>query len=328
VSWEDVALEGDPLLVVALRDRKRRLEGRLVNVDASVHDPLREVASQALERVRAMDAVPYTPYVEPEEGEYLSVHTGSLKLRRTRREQAEAEEAEDADDTATLARIVEGADYLESVGPTAIVELPEESFYAQIICFRSGDTRVGFVTRTNPRQVLKRSIIPLGRTDDGDRLKRISKPELILEQDVHAIVTESEIAILNRRMFQYLVADTTLVASHVPEQVAVVEQAFAGRGFRLAPETREALESVATQSPRVANRLAAFAARIAGIDEDALRTGAGFVAQDLSPDDFIANGEITCTPDRIPELLDALEGRYFADSFSPEKRRADRFRRR
>jgi hypothetical protein len=43
--------------------------------------------------------------------------------------------------------------------------------------------------------------------------------------------------------------------------------------------------------------------------------------------DFVnAAGEVACEPDRIDELLDALEGRYLGDSFSKEKRRVDRFR--
>jgi hypothetical protein len=38
--------------------------------------------------------------------------------------------------------------------------------------------------------------------------------------------------------------------------------------------------------------------------------------------------ELECDPSRAVELLDALEGRFFGDAFSTEKRRADRFRKR
>jgi hypothetical protein len=326
MTWADVVLEGDPLLVVGLRDWKRRLEGRRVNVDETVHEPLRDVAAGTLARVQAMDAVAYSPYVEPEEGEYLSVDPAGLALKRTARERTEAEEAGEADETATLVRIVAAADYLDSIGPGAIADVPAGSFYAQIICLRSGDDRVGFVTRTNPRQIMKRSMIPLGRSDEGDRLKRISDPELVLEQDVHAIVKPDEIAILNRRMFQNLVADTTLISTHVPQQVAIIEAEFAARGFQLSAATRDALEAAAARSSRLAGRLAVFARRVAEIDQDAVLTGAGFAAQDLTPEDFVRDGEISCSPERIPELLDALEGRFFSDAFSPQKRRADRFR--
>lgn len=64
-----------------------------------------------------------------------------------------------------------------------------------------------------------RSTIPLGRSDEGDRLKRIATPELVLESAVHAIVSPGAIAILNRTQFELLVSDTTLIASDVPAQV-------------------------------------------------------------------------------------------------------------
>jgi hypothetical protein len=66
----------------------------------------------------------------------------------------------------------------------------------------------------------------------------------------------------------------------------------------------------------------------AAIDAQALLSGSGFTAQDLEPEDFVKDGVIECVDNRVPELLDALEGRFFSDAFSPEKRRADRFRRR
>jgi hypothetical protein len=66
----------------------------------------------------------------------------------------------------------------------------------------------------------------------------------------------------------------------------------------------------------------------AAIDAQALLSGSGFTAQDLEPEDFVKDGVIECVDNRVPELLDALEKRFFSDAFSPEKRRADRFRRR
>jgi len=336
VTWSGVTLSGDPLLVVGLRDRRRSLTGRRVNVDTTVHKDLRTVAQSALERVQRMEAVEYTPYVDPEEGEYLALNSASLTPKPSgQRQRAEAERnvsqppvPDAAAETAALVSMVQSADYLETIGAGQLSELPDEDFYAQAICLRNDDERIGFITRTNPRKVLKRSIIPLGKTDGGDRLKRITTPELVLESDVHAIVSPGAIAILNRTQFQFLVSDTTLIARHVPAQVQVIESAFAAHGLQVSPATRTALQSAAERSPRIAKRLDVFAERITQIDAQALLSGSGFTAQDLEPEDFVKERVIECADSRVPELLDALEGRFFSDAFSPEKRRADRFRRR
>ncbi len=336
MTWSDIALSGDPLLVIGLRDKRRRLTGRRVNVDTTVHDDLRGVAKSALERIRGMTPAAYTPYVDPDEGEYLTLDPSSLIPKTSaRRQKGEAGSdaspgtiSDAAAETAALVAMVEGADYLETIGAGQLSELPDDDFYAQAICLRNDDERVGFITRTNPRKVLKRSIIPLGKSDEGDRLKRITAPELVLESDVHAIVRPREIAILNRTQFQFLVSDTTLIATHVPAQVQVIDAAFTAHGFQLSPATRAALQNAAERSPRIAKRLDVFAERIAQIDAQALLSGSGFTAQDLQPEDFVKDGVIECAESRVPELLDALEGRFFSDAFSPEKRRADRFRRR
>jgi hypothetical protein len=336
VTWSDISLSEDPLLVIGLRDGRRRLTGRRVNVDTTVHQDLRNVAASALERLQRMTPVEYTPYVDPEEGEYLTLDPSTLTPKPSaRRHRGEAENAapqgavsDAAVDTAALVSMVEGADYLETIGAGQLSELPDDDFYAQAICFRNEDERIGFITRTNPRKVLKRSIIPLGKSDEGDRLKRITAPELVLESDVHAIISPAAIAILNRTQFQFLVSDTTLIASHVPAQVNVIDAAFTAHGLQLSAATRSAVQTAAERSPRLAKRLDIFAERITQIDAQALLSGSGFTAQDLKPEDFVRDGVIECPEGRVPELLDALEGRFFSDAFSPEKRRADRFRRR
>jgi hypothetical protein len=146
---------------------------------------------------------------------------------------------------------------------------------------------------------------------------------------VHAIVAPREIAVLNKIQFQYLVSDTLLIASHVPAQVTAIAKKFAGHGLTLTASTKSALQAQAEKSTRIARRLDAFSNRIDDIDVSRVASGAGFTASDLVPTDFVnAKGEIECAPDRVGELLDALEGRFFEDPFSPEKRRADSFRRR
>ena len=329
MNWQDVQLRGTPQLIVGVRDRRRRLTGFRVDVDRDVHPDLRKVAVDALERVREMDPVPYSPYVDPEEGEYLEIDATALIARPLPPVRGVAQAPPTVEDEqAALVQMISESDYHERMGAGELAASDEE-FYAQAICLKNAGARIGFVARANPRQVLKRKPIFLGRHDREDRLTKITKPELVLESEVHAIVTDSEIAVLNRNMFQNLVADTQLIATHVPGQVRTIANRFRARGIPLSRATQTALNEAAVKSPRLAKRLSDFADRIQAIDVSAVTNGSGFTASELSKSDFInAQGEIHCAPERLPELLDGLEGRFFGDPFSSEKRRADRFRRR
>jgi hypothetical protein len=329
MSWEHVQLRGTPLLVVGVRDRHRRLTGHQVDVDRDVHPDLRQVAVRALERVRAMDPVPYTPYVDPDEDEYLTINATTLTARPIRRARDSTQDPPTEDDEhAALVQMIVNSDYLDRMGAGRLAA-SEEEFYAQAICYRQAGKRIGFVARANPRQVLKRNRIYLGKHDREDRLTKITRPELVLESEVHALDSETEIAVLNRNMFQNLVADTQLIATYVPAQVRTIAKRFKSRGLTLSAATQSALGEAATKSPRIAKRLSAFTERIDAIDVSAITSGRGFTRSDLAKKDFVnAQGEVQCDPARVKELLDALEGRFFGDPFSPEKRRADRFRRR
>jgi hypothetical protein len=323
MNWDDVQLRGSPLLIVGVRDWRRRLDGWRIDVDRDVHPDLRDVAVSALALVRGMEGIPFSPYIDPEEGEYLSIDTAAL-MARAKQNRSGSE----TDEQATLVKMVLESDYLPQMGAGQLIASTEE-FYVQAICLKHAGKRVGFITRANPRQILKRSPIFLGRNDDDDRLRRITKPELVLESEVHAIVTDVEVAVLNRNMFQNLVADSKLVENYVPTQVEVIAASFRQRGVAVSSATQNALIEKASKSPRVAKRLAPFAVRVEELDIHAITNGNGFAASELDKNDFVNSaGEIHCAADRVIELLDALEGRFFDDPFSPEKRRADRFRKR
>lgn len=51
--------------MVGLRDKRRRLTGYLIDVDADVRPALRDVARTALDDAGKRTAVPFTPYVDP-----------------------------------------------------------------------------------------------------------------------------------------------------------------------------------------------------------------------------------------------------------------------
>ena len=148
--------------------------------------------------------------------------------------------------------------------------------------------------RTGP-PVLKRSAIPLGLDDATDRFKSISRPELVLEGEAHAIMTPTRIAILNRSQFQFLVGDIGLVGQYVPAQIKLIASRLKQHGVLLSAKTGKAIEAKAAGSVQLAKRLDAFLERIDQIDVSRIANGRGFTAQDLTKKDFVnAKGELDC----------------------------------
>lgn len=328
MSWTDMTLTGSPTLVVGLREGRKQVEGRRVNLDKDVHGDLMSVVTRTLERLDGMASDDYTPYVGQAADEYLTIDVSALV--------STTESVDDdgvvtqIEQTAALVELVQRADELPELGAGQLIaHLEDDQLYLQAICLRTDGGRIGFVTKSSKRQMLKRSAIPLGKDDANDRLKKVSRPELVLEPDVHAVVGPTDIAILSKSQFEFMVSDYGLVASYAALYVKRIADKFKDRNIILAHSTLQALEAKALTSVRVARRLDAFAERIGQVDVKRIASGAGFKAQDLKKSDFVnAKGEIECAPARIVELLDALEGRFFGDAFTDEQRRADSFRKR
>lgn len=323
--WNTLKLTGDPTLVVGLRP-KTKIIGYRVTVDKDLHPDLRKVVDDALAIVRNRTAIGYTPYVEPSDNEYLKLAPSTLTITKTRTNPSGT--TSQKQQTARLLEIIQNADTLPPLGAKALTERLDE-FVLQAVCVHTGTDVVGFVTKGNAGRVIKRSAIPLGFADDHDRFKKISRPEVILEGDTHAILAPDEIAILNVTQFQFLVGDIGLVQEYAPAQVKVISQSFKSRGVPLNTSTADALAVKAKSGVHLAKRLDAFNERILVLDVSRITSGKGFAQQGLKKADFVnSKGEIQCDDDRVMELLDALEGRYFDDGFSEEHRRADRFRKR
>jgi hypothetical protein len=324
-NWKSIRLTGDPILVVGLRSGSK-IEGHRVVVDRNVHPPLRKVADDALGRVGAMKAISYTPYVDPGDDEYLSLDPATLTI--SVRADGDGGPTSQKQQTAQLLHTVQNADTLPTIGAKQLITRLDD-LYFQAVCLHTSPAIVSFVTKATGRQVIKRSAIPLGMDNVTDRFKSVSRPELVLESEVHTVMAPGEIAILNRPQFQFMVGDIGLVAQYVPAQIRLIGTRLKNHGIPLSTATSRAIEAKATDSVQLAKRLDAFLERIDEIDVARITSGRGFSAQDLKKKDFVnAKGELECEPGRVLELIDALEGRFFDDGFTSEKRRADRFRKR
>lgn len=325
-AWEKIKLTGDPILVVGLRPATKVQSFRLV-LDKSLHPEILAVAQNALAETAGRTAIPYTPYVDVADDEYLALAPSALTTTRTVASRKAGAPPTQKQRTAALWEALQKADSLPTIGARQLLARAEELYY-QAICFHDANgVIIAFVTKTNARQVLKRSLIPLGIDNAKDRFKKIDRPAIVLESDIHAILETGEIAILNRTQFQFIVGDISLVSQYAQAQVALITTALKRHGIPFEAATGRALEAKAADSVAVAKRLDAFYERVAQIDVTLVRNGKGFRDQNLERTDFVnPKGELSCKPERIIELLDALEGRYFGDSFSEEERRADRFR--
>jgi hypothetical protein len=325
-DWSQIDLSGDPVLVVGLREKPGIVKGYRVTVDRNVIPGFLEVATETLDRLSAMTPVEYTPYVDPQEDEYLTLSPQALVV--TSEEPAGEGVPTQRQQTAHLLDLVRQADVLPELGAGQLIDRLKE-FAVQAICPISDGDRIGFVTKASARQVMKRSAIPLGKDDRTDRFKRISRPEVVLEGDIHAVMSSDEIAILNKPQFQFMVSDIGLVNRYAPAQVARIAGRMANRGIPLSGGAQAALQAKALGSVQFAKRLDALADRVEQVDAGLISSGAGFTAQDLDANDFVNEaGEIVCDVGRAVELVDALEGRFFGDAFTAEKRRADSLRKR
>jgi hypothetical protein len=324
-NWKTLKLTGAPILVIGLRQRSK-IAGYRVVVDKNVHPALRTVANDTLARVALMRRITFTPYVEPSDDEYLSLDPATLTVSTSA--DGSSAPASQKQRTAHLTEVIQNADTLPTIGAKQLIDELDD-LYFQAVCLHASPRIIGFVTKTSGRQVIKRSAIPLGRDNTTDRFKTISRPELVLEGEVHAIISPGEVAILNRPQFQFMVGDIGLVAQYVPSQVKLIAGELKRHGAPLSPQTRKAIEAKAIESVQLAKRLDAFLERIDQIDVGRVTSGRGFAAQDLRKKDFVnGKGELECKPERVLKLIDALEGRFFDDGFTNEKRRADRFRKR
>src|SRR4051794_8370887 len=112
INWNSIQLTGDPILVVGLRSGAN-IQGHRLIVDRNVHPALRLVADETLQHIRAMSAIPYTPYVDPGEDEYLSLDPATLTVDVSADDGGPASQKKQ---TAQLLQTIQNADTLPTLG--------------------------------------------------------------------------------------------------------------------------------------------------------------------------------------------------------------------
>jgi hypothetical protein len=185
MSWKSMTFQGPPTLIVGLREGRRQVEGRRVSLETRVHKDLNEVVKRTLARLDDMTPITYTPYIGTGEGEYLTIKPKALVTQSVSKDDDGV--LTQKEQTAALVELVQRADDLPDIGAGELIQqLKDGSLYLQAICRRTSTGRVGFVTKSAARQILKAGSIPLIK-GKSDHFTKTEPPEIVLEPDVHVV---------------------------------------------------------------------------------------------------------------------------------------------
>lgn len=276
-------------------------------------EDLQSVAAAALQRLVASQPVAYGHDVLPETSEeYL--RRSVTELRRSAG--TDGQDAEAAD----LVRVVAACDDLEVVSANNLAG-GEFAFYALCYSQPNGEV-VGFIRAVNPAKVMKKAAF-VGRFTGT--LRRVQKPDLVLDAEVDLVLTHGELAILRRSAYDRLFADLDELAAAVPANVATLVTAMPS--LLLAEASVEVLRGLGTQLSSVARRLERLPATdgLNSLTPENLRAVLRRHGED--PDLwFNDENQVLLDRDRAKEFLDVVEGRWWTADFQQERRRADRFR--
>lgn len=327
--WRALDLSGDPHLVLGKRSGRSKMEAVDVPLHSDIHDAFRNVCSRAIERVCASTARPYEPTAEIERSEeYFVLRIDELPKRPPikRPANAKGEEAqnseENPDRTASLVSTLRSTSRLQSIDAHRPPEF--NALFYSIAWQQSGGGWVHFIRKSNPRQYFKPGRI---WTQFGDALRRTADPAMAIDDEVDVIFTDEVLAGFSSVVVKNLFTDVHLVMRDVPQYVARVSKLLL-KVLPLEAEAAAILEKVAHQKFSVASRLYSLPERLAVLELSCDRVREVLDAHQLDPDTLLSsNDTFSFGEENVGVFLDVLEGRIFADDWTGESRRADRFSR-
>ncbi len=339
----EIDVEKDPRLILGWRPSIRRLAGGRVRLRDDVFRSLKQVSEEALVRLASSRARPYQPTAELEEGEeHFVIPIGELPeppRRRRRRSRAEGSDAEtgtaDGDEAslggaasnacatlpevADLVALTRQVDDLESLDAGRLAE-GSFLFYGIVLPGPAGN--VAFIRRMDPVAVLRK-----GRAffQYADALTAIGRPDFMLYPDVDLVIGPTAIAAFRKSALDQLLSDVRFVLQDVRASVSAVQASLASK-VPLTPATQDALEKYCSTRPSLAARLRTLPARIEQIAFTPVLVWKALDRHGEDPSLLVnTTGEFDFAGEEVQAFLDVVEGRWFEDEFSDERRRADRY---
>jgi hypothetical protein len=309
----DVDLAGKPRLLLGWRPAAGQIAGGRVPLHDDVFESLRQVATTAMERLAKGDRRSYEPNALLEGGEeHYFIDAKDLPKKGS----------DDLPEAADLIKLTDDTDKLKAIQSGRLAS-GKFLFYAVVMPGSEGP--VGFVRKVDPAAELRKGLAVF---QFADTLRRVTKPDLILYSGIDLIVGPPGIAAFSKTALQTLLSDVQVVLQDVPENVQRVSDALR-RTMPMSKGATDALGRYASVRPSAAARLRLLPDRLKAInlDVDKLRKSLRHHGVDASVL-VDSKGNFAFGEPEVPIFLDVVEGRWFEDDFSPEKRRADRFSKR
>jgi hypothetical protein len=320
--WPDVEFTQDPRLLVGWRDRNKRLNAKRFRLDQDVFEDLRALCRPALELLQTATEREYeeSAELEPNE-EFFSYDISDLPAHPPpTTPQSDDEPGATDDETADLVRLVRTVDALDEV-TREDVNIGGYSFYA--ICWPLNGSMVGFVSKVNPMATLRTGFRYF---QFANTLRRVDRPEVALRDGSDIVIAPNRLAIIRPSAFNLLLGDVGIAFKAVPSNLKVLEAVLQTK-IALTPEAAQAVRTEASRRVSYARRLRALPSRIeliANLDETTVR--ANLLRHDVKPSLLLDDqGRWSFDVEHVGVFLDVIEGRYFEDELSGDKRRADRF---
>lgn len=319
-SWLAVETNFAPRLIVGWRPRPRELAAALVELHEDTFDDLRLVAQEALETLATADAIPFEHEALPEEREEY-IRRSITDLPSANVPDSDSDDSGN-DGSAGLIKIVKECDQLPGISAG---QLSEGDFAFYGIAYSQTDSEmVGFIRAISPIRAMRKAAF-WGRFSGS--LRRVEKPDLMLDSEVDIVVTADELAILRRSAYDRLFSDLDELAAAVPQNVSALAEAMPLLG--LTDDAKEVLNGLGTELRSVAKRLNRLhtVEGLSSLTPTSLREALQRHGEDSLPW-FNEADELTLDRARAKEFIDLVEGRWWTSDFQQERRRADRFRRR
>lgn len=304
MSWLAELPSDDPRLAIARRARGR-IEFLRLELHQDVLPELRDIASRAVDRLRASQSRPYHPFAHLELGEQhfeMGVE--------------EHPQLSGADLLAALAAV----DQLSVLPADELQRTPAILAYA--IVWPIGDDFIGFVKKSDPAKFLRSGFRYF---QYGDVLRRVEEPNFVLAPTIDVIATKFKLASFANTTLKDVLSDVGVVFSEVRSEVVQIQGILSGT-LPLSGESAEALVSLGESKVSIARRLAQLRTRLDLIERDPKKLRKYMKEYGSDHTLFInAKGELIFGGDNVEEFLDFVEGRLFQDPLAGEQRRADRF---
>lgn len=305
------SLDGDPRMIVGRRLR-RRLDAYRIDLHQDTFRDVLAVVEAALAVLRNGDARDYAPHAALERGEeYFRIDLADLPVRPAT--------GNEAQESASLVSILADPDGLPKVDAAGLDAIRPLLFYGIVMTGSEGEP-ITFLKKTDPVRVARTGSV-LFRW--GNALRRIETPDFAIVDDIDMVATAHALYVMSKKPFEAMLNDVRVVTQDVPMNVQAVRGKLSA-GMPLSEGAADALSTLGSRKPTVANRIRLLSDRLTAVTFTADRLRAALADHGEDPSTLLDGDMLVFDERSAPLFLDLVEGRLFSDEFTAAPMRADR----